>query len=200
MRSRLLMVLSLAPLVLAAMCAPAFATLGVGTTTPRIVIDQDVYPGGVYRLPPIPAINTGTELEVIKVFVDRASKQTELYADPRWFAISPTAATVGPGTAAPFDSVLTLPLVVAPGTYQALVVAQPFDPTANGSRPNIEVGTKVVFRVVPSNWFMAVLWRIYGLFMLWSPWSLIVLAVLVATLLAWIVNSRFHFSFKIARR
>jgi hypothetical protein len=200
MIGRSLVIASLAGTLLASLCAPAFATLGVGTTTPRIVIDQDVRPGGVYRLPPIPAINTGTEREVIRLSADRASEQTELYADPRWIGISPGSVTLEPSGTALFDATLTLPLVVEPGTYQALIVAEPSVPGDAGSRPNIQVGTKVVFRVVPSNWFMALLWRLYSLLLLWSPWSFIVLAVGAGSLIAWIVHSRYHFSFRVARR
>lgn len=194
--------ISVAAVVLAlglVLCQQAFASLGVGTTTPRIVIDQAVHPGGVYRLPPIPVLNTGTERVVIAVFPDRASKQTERVADPRWIRVTTPPTAVEPSSSALFDSVLTVPFNAAPGTYQVLVVGQP-SVAAQGGAPNIQVGTKVVFKVVAANWLTALWWRLVSLLNLWAPWSYALLIALALLGLLWWVRSRYRFSFGVTRR
>ena len=178
----------------------AGATVGVGTTTPRIVIDQDVHPGGVYRLPAIPVINTGTERAEFRVFVDRASEQSELVADSRWIALTPAAVSLDASRSALINAIITVPLLVRPGEYQALIVAQPVVPGASPGTPAVQVGTKVVFRIVQSNPLVALFWRIRSLFEMWAPWSYIGAGIVIAGLLIWFLRRRYAVSFSVVRR
>lgn len=178
----------------------AAASIGVGTTTPRIVIDQDVQPGGIYRLPVIPVINTGTERSDFKVFVDRASKQSELFADPRWIRVTPGTVSLEASRSALINATITVPFLARPGDYQTLIVAQPIVPGASANMPNVQVGTKVVFRIVQSNPWAALYWRIRSLLELWAPWSYIVLALLFVLPLAWYLARRYRVSFAVSRR
>ena len=178
----------------------ASASIGVGTTTPRIVIDQNVQPGGIYRLPVIPVINTGTQRTDFTVFVDRASKQSELFADPRWVTVSPGTVSLDASRSALINATISVPFLARPGNYQALIVAQPVVPGASANTPNVQVGTKVVFRIVHSNPFAALYWRIRSLLELWAPWSYILLALLVVLLLVRYVARRYRVSFAVSRR
>ena len=178
----------------------ASASIGVGTTTPRIVIDQDVQPGGIYRLPVIPVINTGTERTDFTVFVDRASKQSELFADPRWVTVSPTTVSLDASRSALINATISVPFFARPGNYQALIVAQPIVPGAGANTPNVQVGTKVVFRIVHSNPLAALYWRIRSLLELWAPWSYILLALLVVLPLVRYLARRYQVSFAVSRR
>jgi hypothetical protein len=196
-----MMTMALATLCLFASCpAIAGATIGVGTTTPRIVIDQDVQPGGIYRLPAIPVINTGTERSDFRVFVDRASKQSQLFADPRWITVSPGTVSIEASQSALINATIQVPLTVRPGEYQALIVAQPLVPGASADTPNVQVGTKVVFRIVQSNVLVALYWRIRSLADLWAPWSYVGLALVVGLPLGWFLMRRYRVSFAVSRR
>lgn len=188
-------------IALAASCpGTAVASVGVGTTTPRIVIDQDVQPGGIYDLPLIPVMNTGTERSDFKVFVDRASEQTERFVDPRWIQVTPAAASIDASRSVLVRATIYVPLTAPSGEYQALIVAQPVVPGASANTPSVQVGTKVVFRVVQSNLLVALFWRVLGLLMLWAPWSYIGLGFLVVVPAVWYISRRYRFAFAVTRR
>jgi hypothetical protein len=193
--------LAVATLTVLVLCSGiALAAVGVGTTTPQIVIDQDVRPGGIYRLPAIPVINTGTVRSEYKIFADRASQQSVHFADPAWITVLPETIVLEAGARGLVTPTMRVPLKARPGDYQALLVAQPIMPGADAATPNIQVGTKVLFRIARSNLLMAVYWRIRSLFELWSPWPYLVLAALIALPATVLVIRRYRVSLAVTRR
>jgi hypothetical protein len=194
-------VLTVAALTWLALCPGiAGAAIGVGTTTPEIVIDQDVQPGGIYRLPAIPVINTGTVRSDFKVFADRASQQSVHFADPKWITVAPKTISLEAGESGLVNATMKVPLRARPGEYQALLVAQPIALGAGANTPNIQVGTKVMFRIAESNLLIGLYWRIRSLLEIWAPWSYIVLAAVTVLVLSFIIVRRYRVSLVVTRR
>ena len=194
-------VLAIAILTFWALCQGiAGAAIGVGTTTPEIVIDQAVQPGGIYRLPAIPVINTGTVRSDFKVFADRASQQSVHFADPKWITVAPKTISLEAGDTGLVNATMKVPLRARPGEYQALLVAQPIALGAGANTPNIQVGTKVVFRIAQSNLVIALYWRIRSLLEIWAPWSYIVLATLIVLPFSFFFVRRYRVSLVVRRR
>ena len=122
------------------------------------------------------------------------------FANPQWIIVSPKTITLAAGAAGQVNATMRIPVNARPGEYQALVVFQPVAPGASADTPNIQVGTKVVFRIAQSNLFVGVYWRIRSLFEIFTPWSYMVLALLVLVPLAWFLARRFRISLSVSRK
>lgn len=155
------------------------AKLGVGVGLGKIQIDEALAPGGIYKLPTLPVLNTGDEAADYEVTVTYLSEQPELTPDIAWFTFSPQSFSLDPGKSQNVDVSLNLPLDVRPGNYFAFLEAHPVK-KAEGVTIGIAAATKLNFTVKPSGVLGAAIERVRSLLENNAPFSYIIFAVVGA--------------------
>ncbi|MDD5071467.1 MAG: hypothetical protein PHQ42_01895 [Patescibacteria group bacterium] len=175
----------------------ALAKIGVGVGIGRIEIDQPLKAGLIYTLPSLVIINTGDEPSDYGVQIAFHESQKQLRPAKEWFKFEPAEFYLEPGQSQLVQVKLTLPIRGAqPGDYFAFLQGRPLRKTESGmASVGVAAATKLYFTVTPANFFMGLYHRIVSVMSLYSPWSYVVLAVIVAALL--IATFRRFFSFNI---
>lgn len=171
-------------LILVALLFPqtALAKIGVGVGLGKVQIDEQLSPGGIYKLPTLPVLNTGDEAGEYKVEVTYLSDQPELRPDASWFSFTPQSFPLDAGGSQLVDVSLSLPVDVRPGNYFAFLEAHPVA-KAEGVTIGVAAATKLNFTVKPSGVLGAAIERIRSLLENNAPASYIVIAV-IGTVLA----------------
>jgi len=182
-------ILAIAALVVWPAIPAAHAGIGVGTDTGKITVKDAMATGGSYTLPSFKILNSG---DVAIGYVLKSVAVTgALSPDPSWFTFSPDAMFLSPGQAKAITVQVDIPADAEPGTYRALLVGEPTDPTeqASGARVNIGAGPRLEMQVVSANpvrmaWSRASSWFTGGM-----PWTvalpLVLAFVLVGGALTW---------------
>ncbi len=179
--------------------SPALARLGVGVATGKIEIKETLHPGSVYRLPPFTVVNTGDEPSDYTVGISQLQGQRELSPNPAWFSYSPATFSLDPGATRAVTVTLAIPVRgVTPGTYFAYLSAHPATKVQGGSSVGIAAAAKLYFSVAPANIFASLYYRIRSLWQDYLPWSNVVAAVMVGSLI--LVYLRHTFSFTIRKK
>lgn len=186
---------------LIAVSPSAVAKVGVGVNVGKIDVEQALYSGGIYALPSIGVVNTGDEPATYSMRAVSMTGQKERIPKPNWFAFDPKEFPVAPGAVQSVQVQLTLPVNAEPGKYFTLLMASP-SKTATSPGANIAVGagTKVSFTVEQTNIFRAIYYRIRDLMKMYSPWSWILLAIVVVAVIAIPLSRKFRFSLGVQRR
>ena len=173
-----------------------FAGVGVGVGTGKINIDQPLKPGGIYDLPSFSVLNTGDEPGDYEVEVTYHSQQTQLKPSQEWFSFSPQSFFLEPKESQVVAVKLSLPVKATPGDYLGYLEAHPVIKGGEGTtRVGIAAATKLYFTVVPANFWQAIIFRISSFWALYSPWTWIVLVVIVVGIV--LVFFKKHFAFQI---
>jgi hypothetical protein len=184
--------------------AAVFARIGVGVGLGRIQVDEPLRAGGIYDLPMLPVLNTGTEPLDYQISVQYHEGQEldpamGLRPAEAWFSFTPSLFHLEPGKAEPVKIVLTLPTQIKPGNYFAYLEARPVTIDEAGvAAIGIAAATTLHFTVAPANIFQAIYYRLTSLYSRYHPWNTIVLAVLFVIALLWFLSRKFQFS--IARK
>jgi len=180
----------------------ALARIGVGVGIGKIVVDQPLKPGLIYILPSLPVLNTGDEPGEYGVSIEyhegqETNPQMGLKPQREWFSFEPATFHLEPGQVQQVQIKLTLPLKgVRPGNYFAYLEAHPIKKEAAGQTTvGVAAAAKLYFTVKPANIFVGMYYRIASLFALYSPWSYVVLGVILAAIL--VLLFRQFFTFKI---
>ncbi len=156
-----------------AIVTPAYANIGVGVGTGKIVINDTLKPGQIYILPSLTVLNTGDETSYYKVSITYHEQQPELMPPAEYFEFSPATFELAPGEAQVVDIRLNLPLKVEPGKYFAYLEASPTATTAaGGASVGVAAAAKLYFETAPANVFQAIFYKIASLWELYSPWTL----------------------------
>ena len=97
---------------------------------------------------------------------------------------------------------LTLPVMGAkPGDYFAFLQGRPLQKTESGmTSVGIAAATKLYFTVAPANIFVGIYYRLDSLYKLYSPWSYVISAIVIAALLVVILRRFFSFNIGFSRR
>ncbi len=140
----------------------SFAKLGVGVGLGKINIDETLSPGGIYRLPSLPVLNTGDEPADYEVEVTFLSEQEERRPEASWFSFNPQSFHLEPGKSQIVEVSLTLPVNARAGNYFAFLEAHPVK-KAEGVTIGIAAATKLNFTVEPSGLLGAIIERIRSL-------------------------------------
>ncbi len=182
--------------------AKAYASIGVGVGTGKIIIDEAIKAGSIYTLPPIVVFNTGTENASYAMEVTLNEVQPQLKPDPAWFSFSPAEFDLAPGESQKVIPTFHPPLVTKSGDYFAYLEAHPSQTVQQGGAATIGVAaaTKLSFTIAPSNIFFAVYYRVVALFQTYSPWSYILLVLSTVTLSVNILRRHLRFSIKITKQ
>lgn len=159
----------------------ALAKIGVGVGLGKIQIDEKLSPGGVYKFPTLPVLNTGDESLDYEVEVTYLSDQPELQPPGEWFTFMPQRFPLLAGGSQNVEVSLTLPVDVRPGNYFAFLEAHPVA-KGEGVTIGVAAATKLNFTVKPSGVLGAAIERVRSLLENNAPTSYIVIGVIGAAL------------------
>lgn len=172
------------------------AKIGVGVGTGKIQVDQPLKAGLIYTLPPLTVINTGDEPSEYGVGIQYHENQSEIRPLKEWFSFEPPNFYLEPGKVQVVQIKLTLPVMGAkPGDYFAFLQGFPVKKVQAGSTSvGVAAAAKLYFTVAPANIFVGIYYRVVSLLTLYSPWSYVILAVIIAALLIFLFRRFFSFN------
>ncbi|MCU0652973.1 MAG: hypothetical protein MUD10_01825 [Candidatus Pacebacteria bacterium] len=162
---------------------PTSADIGVGVGVGKIEVTQRLNPGGIYSLPSIPVMNTGTETTEYRLDIEYHEKQAQLKPAAEWFSFGPSKFSLQPGQSKTAQISLTIPVNSMPGDYFAYVKAYPAEKGGDGSaKIGIAAAAKLYFTVAPANMLQGLYYRIAtftGHYWKWITGILVVLALII---------------------
>lgn len=182
-------------LLFAVSVSSVFAKIGVGVGLGKIQIDEPLSPGGIYKLPSLPVLNTGDEAGDYEVAVTYQYEQEQLRPEEAWFSFSPKTFYLEADGSQKVDISLSLSIRAKPGDYFAYLEAHP-TAKKEGVTIGVAAATKLYFTVEPSGVLGAAIARVTSWFENNAPYSYWVLAGLLA-LMVIVVFKRF-FSLRVA--
>ena len=144
------------------MPSAAVAKLGVGVGLGKIDIDEKLSPGGIYKLPSLPVLNTGDEAADYEVEVTFLSEQEQRRPEASWFSFKPQGFHLEPGKSQTVEVSLTLPVNARPGDYFAFLEAHPTK-KGEGVTIGVAAATKLSFTVKTAGLLGAIIERIRSL-------------------------------------
>lgn len=162
---------------------PALAKIGVGVGLGKIQIDEQLSPGGIYKLPTLPVLNTGDEDGDYEVEVTYLSDQPELRPPAEWFTFTPQKFPLSAGGSQNVEVSLTLPVDVRPGNYFAFLEAHP-KAKGEGVTIGIAAATKLNFTVKPAGVLGAAIERVRSLLENNAPASYVILGIIAGVTVA----------------
>lgn len=165
-------------LILVALLFPqtAVAKIGVGVGLGKIQIDEELSPGGIYKLPTLPVLNTGDESLDYEVEVTYLSDQSEFQPRAEWFTFTPQRFPLSAGGSQNVEVNLILPVDARTGNYFAFLEAHPVA-KGEGVTIGVAAATKLNFTVKPSGVLGAAIERLRSLLENNAPASYIIIAV-----------------------
>lgn len=173
------------------------AQLGAGVGLGSIDISKSLTPGGIYKLPNLPVINTG-EIEALFSLkaIPNTSEAKFLIPKSSWFNFSPQNFKLKKDESRWVKVSLALPFDAPQGSYAALLEAMASPVTKAGQ---VQIGpaaaTKVYFSVgVAPGVLGAVRQRLNSYWTLYQPWTYLILMAVDLILIILLINSLFRFS------
>ena len=161
-----------------------FAKIGVGVNTSEINISEPLRAGGMYDLPLLTVFNTGDESSYYRVRVEFHEDQPQLRPDREWFSFDPPLFYLESQEAKKVAIKVTLPFRTKPGDYFAYVEGVSAGKSGGGgAHVGVAAAAKLYFSVAPANIFQGIYYRIVALFEVYSPWSWIVLIIIIGAVL-----------------
>jgi P pilus assembly chaperone PapD len=172
------------------------AKIGVGVGTGKIQVDQKLKAGLIYTLPSITIINTGDEPSEYGVGIQYRENQPELKPQKEWFFFEPQNFHLEPGQTQTVQIKLTLPIKGAtPGNYFAFLQGFPVNKAQAGSTSvGVAAAAKLYFTVAPANFFAGLYYRCLSLCIKYSPWSYVIIAVILAAIFISLLRRYFSFN------
>jgi len=177
-----------------------FSGVGVGVNLGKIQIDEPLKPGGIYNFPSIGVINTGDEPGEYELAVTYHQDQPQLRPAQEWFSFSPAQFHLEPGASQSVAVKLSLPVKTKPGDYFAYLEAHPIIKAGPGTTIGVAAATKTYFSVIPANIWQAIYYKAQSFFVMYAPWTYVVLAVVIAAIIIVIFRKFFAFQIKIRRK
>jgi len=173
---------------------PVFATLGVGIGTGKIVVEDKLRSGMIYKLPDLSVFNTGDETGTYRVGISYHEKQEQLRPEEDWFRFDPAEFELKPGEAKQVEVRISLPVKTVPGDYFAYLEGYPIKKAESGGTSiGIAAATKLYFTISPSNVFQFLYYRTISLWKEFYPWS----GILAFALCFFIIVKLFKKFFKV---
>ena len=172
----------------------ALANIGVVVGTGKIVVDDKLVPGMIYKLPSLTVMNTGDEPSDYEAGISYLETQKELRPSREWFSYNPQKFYLEPGQAKSVEVTLSLPLKTEPGPYFAFLEGFPSKKADSGGGASIGVAAaaKLSFTVVPANIITAIFYKITSFFKVYSPWPQRVIIVIVALIVLNFLRKNFN--------
>lgn len=180
---------------------PAFAKIGVGVSTGKIVVDEILRPGMVYTLPTLNVINTGTEPSAYGAGVSYLEGQSQLEPLEEWFEFQPETFYLEPGEAQSVAINLRIPLKAVPGEYFAYLKGFPNTVAEGGlTSVGIAAAAKLEFEVAPANMLSGIYYRLLFFWRSYQPWTSIVVGAATFIVFASIFKKVFSFELNVKKR
>ena len=123
MRWKLHLLLALIGLPVSLGLGSAEAQVGVGVNVGRIQVDQPLFGGRTYQLPPVGVVNTGHVAGEYSLRVVHLYDQEELRPAPDWFSFEPDRFYLEPGITKDVEINLRIPASAQPGDYFTFIEA-----------------------------------------------------------------------------
>ncbi|MCH8062456.1 MAG: molecular chaperone [Chloroflexi bacterium] len=192
--------LTLLIVALALLPGAAWAQAGVGINVGSIQIDQDLAPGGIYNLPAVGVINTGNESSDYSLRITYLADRPEMRPSEDWFSFNPPVFRLEPGEDGTVGIRVHVPVAARSGDYFALLEAYPVPSGQSGALISVAAATKLSFTVRPSNVFTGSLVWGYHRMNDTSPYSYIVLGLLMLVILGFLARRFLRFDINVTRR
>ena len=177
------------------------ARIGVGIGTGKIQVSKKLNPGGIYTIPTVTVLNTGDVESDYKMDIQYNEIQDQLKPSAEWFHFSPLSFHLKPGQAQPIHINLILPVKAHPGDYFAYVEARPTMAKKQGVMTiGIAAATKLYFTVAPANFIQGIIYRTTSFWNKYSPWTWIVLVIIILISFGKWFKERFHFQIAVTKK
>jgi len=186
---RLITTILIALAFLFILAIPAFGKLGVGINVGRIEVNEPLLAGGSYDISKMSVINTGDETSDYTLDISFLEGQDELKPEKSWFRFKPKEFELEPGESKSVDINILLPLSAEAGNYFALVEAKPVSDD-QGLSIGVAAAARFSFSVESSTLFWSIYNRIASLFTDYSPYSYILVG-LVLVIIIWLILRRY---------
>ena len=165
------------------------ARVGVGVGTGKIVVDEILNPGTIYKLPPLTVFNTGDEPSTYEATVTYHEQQSELKPDSSWLTFDPPSFDLLPGDAQRVEITLSLPVKTVPGKYFAYLEGHPLKTVESGvTSVGVAAAAKFYFQVAPANFFEGLYYRIISFFKTYAPWTYVAVGLIAFANLVLIIR------------
>jgi len=145
-------------------------SIGVGTDTGVIKVDNELVAGGTYALPTFRVGNTGSDSMgyVMKV----APYKGGITVPAAWVTFEPDVAFLKAEEWVEIQATLVVPADAAPGHYTALLAASPKLPDGMSSaKVNVGAGPRLEVDVIAASPASATVWKLRQWFAKTMPWS-----------------------------
>lgn len=176
------------------------ARIGVGVGLGKIEVDEPLKPGGIYNLPSLPVLNTGDEPGKYGVSVEYHQDQPQMQPPQEWFSFGPSSFYLEPGQVQNVAIKLNLPVKTVPGDYFAYLEGHPIRETGPGTTIGVAAAAKLYFTVAPANIWQGIYYRIVSFWIMYTPWTWIVLIVVLAAIIIAIFRKYFLFQIGIRKK
>jgi hypothetical protein len=162
-----------------ALPSEAQANVGAGVGSSPIALATKAQPGGVYHLPPLYVVNTGTVVSSYRLEVESLSPGQGHLIPKSWIRFDRNNFFLGPGKSTRVGLILMLPAGVPTGNYVSDVVAGTVAAHRGpGAVAGAQAATKLLFTVAKGEGFP---WP----WPLWVYLLIVGLVVIVAVTAAW---------------
>ena len=179
----------------------ARARIGVGVSTGKIVVDEKLRPGMIYKLPSLTVLNTGDEGSDYEAAITYHERQPQLRPPEEWFELNPSKFHLEPGQAQEVKINLKIPLKVEPGDYFAYLEGHPVKKDVKGQTSiGVAAAAKLYFTVLPANFWVGIYYRVLTLARLYQPWTNRVLLALAVVTLYWVLNKTLGFRITLGKK
>jgi len=172
----------------------ALAKLGVGVGTGKIVVEEKLKPGQIYKLPSLSIVNTGDEPANYAAGVEFLENQKEEKPPREWFSFDPQGEFyLEPGQSKDVEIRLNIPLKARPGEYFAFLEGHPTKKAEGGATTiGVSAAAKLYFSVAPANFLQGIYYRLLSLWKAYQPWTNIALGTLIFTILISKIRKTFN--------
>lgn len=179
---------------------PVLAGVGVGVNLGKIEIDEPLKPGGIYNFPSIGVINTGDESADYELAITYHQDQPEFRPAKEWFSFAPASFRLEPGQSQSVAVTLSLPLRIKPGDYFSYLEAHPVIKAGPGTTIGVAAATKAYFSVRPANIWQAIYYKTSALWVMYAPWTYIVLAIILGAIVIMLFKRFFTFRIGVKKK
>lgn len=181
-----------------------FARVGVGVATGKIQVKEPLKAGKIYLLPTLVVSNTGTEPSWYEPGIEYHEGQETnpdmgLKPPREWFSFEPAEFYLEPGQAQKVEIRLTVPLKAKPGDYFCYLEGRSLrkDTGTGGAKIGVAAAAQVYFIILPANIWQAIYYRVSDLMKIYSPWSWVVLWLIIGAIVILILRAIFKRFFKL---
>lgn len=178
-----------------------FASIGVGVGVGKMELKEPLKPGGIYELPNLPVINTGTDPSDYEAYVQYHYKQPQLLPLRSWFEFSPREFYLEPGEVQIVKISIVVPVRAEPGDYFAYMEGRSIekDTEIGGAKIGIAAAAKLYFTIDPASGFEGIRFRVVTILKKYSPWPQVSFAIISVALILFVLSKFLSLNLQVGR-